>query len=100
MTGTVADFDTLAAARELESAGFAKRQAEAAAVAIRDGRAGLATKTDIRRLENKIEGCATKADLANLKADMLKAAIGIVIAQTALTAGSIFGLIEIFGGAP
>lgn len=81
MTGTVADFDTLAAARELESA-------------------RLAAKTDIRRLENKIEAYATKADLANLKADMLKAAIGIVIAQTALTAGLIFGLIEIFGGAP
>ena len=98
MTGTVADFDTLAAARELESAGFAKRQTEA--VAIRDGRAGLAAKTDVRRLENEIEDCATKADLANLKADMLKAAIGIVIAQTALTAGPVFGFVEIFGGAP
>ena len=98
MTGTVADFDTLAVARELESAGFAKRRAEA--IAVRDGRARLAVRTDIRRPENEIEDCATKADLANLKADMLKAAIGIVIAQTALTAGPVFGFAEIFGGAP
>lgn len=74
MTGAVADFDTLAALRALESAGFAKRQAGA----IRGARAGL----------------------ASLEADMLKAAVGIVIAQTASTADPAFGVTEIFGGAP
>ncbi len=33
------------------------------------------------------EGVATKADIADLKADLLKVAIGIVLANAALTAG-------------
>ena len=71
MDMTRPQFDVLAVARDLESSGFEKRQAEAAAAAVRDGRAGLATTEDIRRLEEKLEekldNCATKADLAELR---------------------------------
>ena len=71
MDMTRPQFDVLAVARDLESSGFEKRQAEAVAAAVRDGRAGLATTEDIRRLEEKLEekldNCATKADLAELR---------------------------------
>ena len=49
----------------------------------------MATKADLSRLEDKMaileDKMATRADLAELKADMLKFAMGIVIANTALT---------------
>ena len=49
----------------------------------------MATRADLSRLEDKMatleDKMATKADLAELKADMLKFAMGIVIANTALT---------------
>ena len=67
MDMTRPEFDVLAVARDLESSGFEKRQAEAVAAAVRDGRAGLATTEDIRRLEEKLDNCATKADLAELR---------------------------------
>ena len=68
---TFAAFDTYAAARTLREAGFDDRQAEAAVAVVRDAITG---------------GVATKADLAELKADMLKVAIGLVIANVAFTA--------------
>ena len=52
---TVAAFDTLAAARDLEAAGMERRQAEAVT-----GHGELATKADIKDF-------ATKADLAHLE---------------------------------
>ena len=54
MAATV--FDTLAAARKLKAAGVEAAQAEAHAETIADAIAGggLATKTDIARLEGKI----------------------------------------------
>ena len=73
MTATA--FDTLKAARDLEAAGVEQHQAEAIAAAIRDGQGELATKADLA------------AGLAGLKVDMLKLAIGIVAANTALTVG-------------
>ena len=108
MAMTDSAFDALAVARDLETAGFERREAHAVAGAIRDGRAGLATKADIRRLEEKMtafeDKMATKADLAALENRMLRVAIGIVLAQTALTAaltaGLTFGLLKMFGGGP
>ena len=79
---STAAFDTLQAARNLEAAGVEQRQAEAIASAIRDGQGELATKADL------------SAGLAGLKVDMLKLAIGIVVANTALTVG----LLKAFGG--
>ena len=74
---TATSFDTLKATRDLEAAGVERSQAEAIAAAIRDGQGEL----------------ATKADLAGLKVDMLKIAIGIVVANTGLTVG----LLQVLG---
>ena len=38
--------------------------------------------------------------IAGLETRMLRVAIAIVLAQTALTAGLTFGLLRMFGGAP
>ena len=65
-------FDTLAAARELEAAGFTREQAEAAARTMRDA------------------ASASRSDLAT-RADLYQVALGIVIANAAIT----FGLIEL-----
>lgn len=91
------EFDTLACAQTLKEAGVGEKQAEAHAETVRTVRAGLATKTDLdtglglfeTRLEARISGLETR---------MLRVAIAIVPAQTALTAALTAGLM--FGGAP
>lgn len=84
--GTVI-FDTLAAARDLEAVGIEPTHAEAIVSIHRRTAGELATKTD---LDNAVSKLATKVELAEfkaeLKADLLKVAVGIVIANTALTA--------------
>ena len=53
---TAAIFDSYAAAKRLRDAGFDEGQAEAAVVVIRDAvTEGVATKTDVARLETPIE---------------------------------------------
>lgn len=53
---TAAIFDSYAAAKRLREAGFDEGQAEAAVVVIRDAvTEGVATKTDVARLETPIE---------------------------------------------
>ena len=69
---TANTFDTLAAARDLEAAGFTREQAETAVKAMRD--AASASRTDL----------ATRADLYQV-------ALGIVIANAAIT----FGLVKL-----
>ncbi len=76
----IAAFDTYAAAKTLREAGFDERQAEAAVAVVHDAITG---------------GVATKADLAELKADMLKVAIGLVIANVAFTATLTVALIKL-----
>ena len=76
----VAAFDTYAAAKTLREAGFDDRQAEAAVAVVHDAITG---------------GVATKADLAELKADMLKVAVGLVIANVAFTATLTVALIKL-----
>ena len=57
-------FDTLSYARRLKDAGVGEKQSEAHAEAVRDAiTQGVATKADIARLENKMDGMATKAEL-------------------------------------
>ena len=67
MTATA--FDTLSTARDLEAAGFERRQAEALAGAVRQAsatdREALATKTDLAELRAE-----TKADIAEFRAEM------------------------------
>ena len=70
-----AAFDTLAAARELEAAGMDRGLAEVTALNMH--KAGTA----------HLDQLATRADLetglANLRSDMLKVALGIVVANAA-----------------
>ena len=73
-------FDTYAAAKRLRDAGFDERQAEAAVSMVRDAagadREHLATKADLAELKAELKGdvealrAATKADLAELKGDL------------------------------
>jgi len=62
--------DTLKFARSFQEAGFEARQAEALAVALAEassqGREDLATKADLRQLENKLE---TKIDAVEARMD-------------------------------
>ena len=51
-----AAFDTLAAARKLESAGMDRNQAEAVAGVIRAGQGELATKSDLAALQQELAG--------------------------------------------
>ena len=75
---TAAAFDTLSTARDLEAAGFERRQAEALAGAVRQASAAdrdaLATKADLAELRADLteHRADTKADLANFatKADL------------------------------
>ncbi len=100
MTATA--FDTLKAARDLEAAGIDSRQAEAIVSTIRQSGDAVATKSDLEAvriaMSADVEGArialradldtarsAMRADLAELKSDMLKVAIGIVIANVGLT---------------
>ena len=80
-------FYTYTAAKHLRDAGFDERQAEAAASIVRD-----AVSADRDAL-------ATKADIADLKADMLKVAIGVaigvVIVNATLTAVPVFGALRL-----
>ena len=88
---STAVFDTYTAAKHLRDAGFDERQAEAAVSMVRDvvsaDRGELATKADL------------VAAIADLKADMLKVAIGVaigvVIANATLTAVLVFGALRL-----
>ena len=89
MTATA--FDTLKAARDLEAAGIDSRQAEAIVSTIRQSGDAVATKSDLEAVRIALSAdldtarSAMRADLAELKSDMLKVAIGIVIANVGLT---------------
>ena len=103
VAGTDPEFDTLAYARTLKAAGVEEKQAEAA----RAIRTGLATKADLDTglglLETRLNA-RLDARISGLETRMLRTAIAIVSAQTALTAaltaGLTFGLLRMFGGAP
>lgn len=101
-----AGFDTLAATRDIEAAGIERRHAEAVVAVVRASRAGLATKADIDNLEARLNGRFaeqnTRIDgrFAEQDARMLKVAVSIVLAQTALTVGLTFALLKLLGVAP
>ena len=78
-----AAFDTHAAVKTLREAGADEAMAEAIV-----NTASAAAGVDRDDL-------ATKADIADLKADMLKVAIGVVIANATLTAVLVFGALRL-----
>ena len=59
---TAAAFDTLRAARDLEAAGFERRQAEAIATAINHSDEHTATKADVKALEADIKALEVRVD--------------------------------------
>ena len=82
MTATV--FDTYAAAKALREAGFDEAQAEAAVTMVRDAvTEGVATKADL------------KTAIAELKADMLKVAVGIVLANAGVIVAAVVALVNL-----
>ena len=64
--------DTHATIRELEDAGMDSRQAEVVVAAISRSDAELATKSDLKAEIARLEA-STKADIANLKAEVFRA---------------------------
>lgn len=76
-----APFDTLKFSDRLEAGGFTSEQARTATAAMSEvlADADLVTGNDVDHL-------ATKADLSELKADLLKWALPILLGQSALTA--------------
>ena len=82
MTATA--FDTYAAAKALREAGFDEAQAEAAVTMVRDAvTEGVATKADL------------KTAIAELKADMLKVAVGIVLANAGVIVAAVVALVNL-----
>ena len=71
---SAAAFDTYTAAKRLREAGFDEHQAEAAVSMVRDAtgadRDALATKADLAEIRADLAGFATKADLAEIRADL------------------------------
>ena len=82
---TALTFDTYAYVKRLKEAGFTEVQAEAQATALADALKGstaeLATKTDLKELELRLD-----TRLEAMKADLLKWVIGLFIAQVGLFA--------------
>ena len=79
-------FDTHRFVKRLTENGFTEKQAETLAdeqIALLN--ANLATKADLARVEAGIEALRqeTKADIAALKAELVKWVVGVMVAMTA-----------------
>jgi hypothetical protein len=86
-------FDTLRLSRTLRDKGhFTPEQAEALAEALGEAAQGdLATKADLANLEAEL-----KADIAEVKADILKWVVGAIGFQTVVILGALVSLARIF----
>ncbi len=109
-------FDTLRLSRTLRDKGhFTPEQADALAEALGEAQHGdLATKADILALETRIDKVeavletridkvdakigqlATKAELADVRADILKWIVGAIGFQTVVMVGALITLVRIF----
>lgn len=91
-------FDTLKTARALEGSGIPRAHAEAIAEQLAEGRtvdlSHLATKDELKA---ELKYLASKADIAELKADMLKVIIGAVALNTAIVVGAVLGVAKLLG---
>jgi hypothetical protein len=91
-------FDTLKTARALETSGIPRAHAEAIAEQLAEGRtvdlSHLATKDELKA---ELKYLASKADIAELKADMLKVIIGAVALNTAIVVGAVLGVAKLLG---
>jgi len=98
-------FDTLRLSRTLRDKGhFTPEQAETLAEALGEAQHGdLATKADLLALETKIDKVetkigtlATKAELSDVRADILKWIVGAIGFQTVVMVGAVITLVRIF----
>ena len=77
---TTMAFDTLQFAKKLIDAGVPQKQAEVQAEAISEiVQEKLATKTDLKELENKLQ-----LQMANLKSELIKWVLSVSVAQAAI----------------
>ena len=101
---STAAFDTLSAARALETAGIERKQAEAIAGTVRQAtaadREALATKADLDAalagLETRLRAdLATKADLASVRAEFgtIRWSIGLLAAFMFAIGLRVFGIL-------
>ncbi|CAK0743386.1 DUF1640 domain-containing protein [Gammaproteobacteria bacterium] len=96
---TAITFDTLKFVERLTTAGVPEAHAKAEAFALRDILTEsldttLATKADVDRVERKLEHVENnlKADIAELKYDLLKWIVGLALAQFGLLVGVLMKL--------
>ena len=100
-TAIAIPFDTLAFAKELETAGIPSAHAEAQAKAlssvlqkVAESRLQeLATKGDVRELELRLEGQIEVA-----KNETIKWMVGLALAQLAMMAGILMTLVRVLPG--
>ena len=93
-----AAFDTLKAVETLREAGIEEAHAKAIANTMRDAVAeGVATKADLRAVVTDLKA-HTRTTAAELKADMLKAVIAIVVAVLLANIGVTFAVVRLLGG--
>ncbi len=87
-------FSTLRLAKRLQAGGFTSEQADTMASALADAATagGLATKADFGDLVSKAD---LKADLAELKADLLKWMVSTIGIQTVVIIGAVVALVRI-----
>ena len=85
-------FDTLQAARDLESAGVKRAEAEAIALTIHKAQGESATKGDIASVKGDI--ASVKGDIASVKGDiaLLRWVVGIQSAITLATFAAVLWL--------
>ena len=83
-------FDTLAYAKKLKQAGFSEQQAEVAAEAQKETIEIVISELEVRHLNEM----ATKRDLAETKAELVRWVIGAGFFQTALIAALLLKLVK------
>lgn len=83
-------FDTLAYSKKLRSAGFTEQQAEVAAEAQKETIEIVISELETRHLNDM----ATKIDLAEVKADLIRWVVAAGFLQTVLIAALLLKLIK------
>ena len=86
----VITFDTLAYSKKLRSVGFTEQQAEVAAEAQKETIEIVISELEARHLNDM----ATKIDLAEVKADLIRWVVAAGFLQTALIAALLLKLIK------
>lgn len=87
-----ATLDTLALSRQLiKAGGFSQQQAEALAEALQQTASGMTARDDLAHF-------ATKIDLAELKASLIKWMVGLIVGLAAFLGALIIGLFSLLPG--